>query len=419
MMTALPLSGLLSRSVNLRWYEGVAIVRGVAQLLLDQHGTDGGIPELHQIELAADGSLAIDGGSAAGEPVRRFGQLLQAMLTEADGPVQLRLFVFQATAPIPAYASLAEFDQALAYFERPNRTALLKAVYERAVAAAPTTGPDRALTLDAIAPLPETKPLHELAPRKNPRRLGGMAVALLAVLAASGAAAVYLRHAGVTANGRELSRVTTVAANAIGATVLAGASAVSDSVGLGRLVTANAADAKAGPRVAEAESAPRTAWVSAPRRRMKGIPAIARLDEPADADAANLTPRTAVVYDDPDDRVSAVESLIRETDALVQSVDETIHFMVYTPGDDGVSPPIGLRSQLPQQLPPMVDRAALSRIELIIGTDGSVESVKLLGTRRDVMGGMFLSAAKAWEFQPATKDGVAVRYRKTILVSFE
>ena len=63
--------------------------------------------------------------------------------------------------------------------------------------------------------------------------------------------------------------------------------------------------------------------------------------------------------------------------------------------------------------------AKLSRIELIIARDGSVESAKLLGNRRDVQGGMFLSAAKSWQFRPATKDGVAVRYRKTILVSFE
>ena len=92
---------------------------------------------------------------------------------------------------------------------------------------------------------------------------------------------------------------------------------------------------------------------------------------------------------------------------------------VYAPGADGVSPPVGVRAQLPRQLPPTVDPATLSRIELVIARDGTVESARLLGTRRDVLGGMFLSAAKAWEFQPAMKDGFAVRYRKTILVSFE
>ncbi len=84
-----------------------------------------------------------------------------------------------------------------------------------------------------------------------------------------------------------------------------------------------------------------------------------------------------------------------------------------------MTPPVDVRPQLPRQLPPTVDPASLSRIELIIARDGSVESARLLGNRPDVQGGMFLSAAKAWEFRPATKDGVAVRYRKMILVSFE
>jgi hypothetical protein len=92
---------------------------------------------------------------------------------------------------------------------------------------------------------------------------------------------------------------------------------------------------------------------------------------------------------------------------------------VYAPGADGVSPPVAVYSQLPRQLPPTIDPANLSRIELVIARDGTVESARLLGSRRDVQGGMFLSAAKAWEFRPAMKDGVAVRYRKTILVSFE
>ena len=125
MTDALPLSDLLARRLNLEWYEGVAIVRGVAERLLEHQGAAVRIPELHQIELAADGSVALAGGVAANEPVRRLGQLLQAMLTDAEVPVQLRLIVSQATAPIPSYSSLGEFDQALGVFRaaRPRRTA--------------------------------------------------------------------------------------------------------------------------------------------------------------------------------------------------------------------------------------------------------------------------------------------------------
>ncbi len=76
-------------------------------------------------------------------------------------------------------------------------------------------------------------------------------------------------------------------------------------------------------------------------------------------------------------------------------------------------------SNCPRTLPPTVNLDDLSRIEIVIAPDGSVESARLLDNRPDVLGGMFLSAVKAWEFHPATKDGVAVRYRKMILVSFE
>jgi hypothetical protein len=51
---------------------------------------------------------------------------------------------------------------------------------------------------------------------------------------------------------------------------------------------------------------------------------------------------------------------------------------------------------------------------LIVLADGTVGAVKLLGERRNVLEGMLLSAAKAWKFQPALKDGRPVAYRKLV-----
>lgn len=51
--------------------------------------------------------------------------------------------------------------------------------------------------------------------------------------------------------------------------------------------------------------------------------------------------------------------------------------------------------------------------------DGTVGSVKLLGNRRSVIEGMLLSAAKAWKFKPAEKDGRPVAYRKTVWLVLE
>ena len=56
------------------------------------------------------------------------------MLSE-DVPVRLRLIVAQATGADTAYPTVEEFSNALAYFERPDCSQVLRALFERAMAA--------------------------------------------------------------------------------------------------------------------------------------------------------------------------------------------------------------------------------------------------------------------------------------------
>jgi hypothetical protein len=72
---------------------------------------------------------------------------------------------------------------------------------------------------------------------------------------------------------------------------------------------------------------------------------------------------------------------------------------------------------LPRELPANLPTERLSRVELIVSEAGTVDSVKLFGTPHTVHDFMFLSAAKAWQFHPALKDGVPVRYRKTVWIA--
>ena len=133
------LSDILGRDVSLEWHEAVALVRGVVERVLENSSSAIAVPELDQIEVSAAGHVSVSGGTNAGEPVRRLGQLLQATLAHTEAvPVQLRLFVMQATAPAPApsFGSIREYDEALGYFERPGRDAALQALYARAEAAA-------------------------------------------------------------------------------------------------------------------------------------------------------------------------------------------------------------------------------------------------------------------------------------------
>src|SRR5215203_1333898 len=173
MNDTLTLSEVLTRRMSLQWHEGIAIVRGIAERLLEHRDVELRVPELNQIELVADGSVVLTGGISVAEPVRRLAQVLQALLNDTDVPVQLRLVIAQGTAPVPSYASIAAFDEALAYYERPDRAGILKHLYVRAAAAERMTTAGGALTLDRIAPLPESSSSLLLTPsrRKYVRRL--------------------------------------------------------------------------------------------------------------------------------------------------------------------------------------------------------------------------------------------------------
>jgi hypothetical protein len=411
MNNALTLSDILARRLNLQWYEGIAIVRSVAERLLEQSSVEPRIPELQQIELAADGSVTLAGGGSAKEPVRRLGQLLQALLNDAEVPVQLRLAVSQATAPIPSYASMAEFDQALAYFERPDRPATLKALYARALAAGPAATTDGSPTLDRIAPLPQLSGPTTLARSspKNFRRLITAGLAFAGIVALATAGTLYVRSVGIPVNAGEVSRVTVAAADAVGAAVMTGVSAVSDRAGLGRLVSVD--DDSPAPAKPVASPVPAGNGTKLIRRSAAVEP------RPIPADDEGLS-GSVIAYEIPThlETAMAAPALERSTS---DAVDDAAPQEVYTSASDGVTPPVNTRQQLPRTLPPLAELADLSRIEMVIAPDGSVESAKLLDARSDVLGGMFLSAVKAWEFYPAMKDGVAVRYRKLILVSFE
>lgn len=444
MTAAWTLTELLTRRVPLHWYEAIAIVRGVTEHLRELEAAGSSVPELHQIALTADGAVTVAGGFVSAEPVRRLGQLLQATLPDTDVPVQLRLVVSQATAPIPSYATAVEFDQALAYFDRPDRARLLGALFARAEAAGrvPDDG-NVGLTLDGVAPLPANSSVSSAAHQRQTfwRRAIGPAIVLVCALAVVATVAAYLRGSGLSPRRAQVSRAAATAGDAVASTILAGASAVSDTVGLGRLVPANAATSAVAPSVVAAirpqTARPRTSAGRSAPPRLRTVAATAstiavREGEPVVVDgvmyvanpvpeqpfAGDMAPAGRVsIYEEPGPHASVDRRATRPADAA--DAEPPRASRIYAAGTAGVLPAIAVSPRLPRHLPPNGDISRLSRIELIIARDGSVESARLLGGRPDVLGGMFLSAAKAWQFEPATRGGLPVRFRKTILVSFE
>jgi hypothetical protein len=62
----------------------------------------------------------------------------------------------------------------------------------------------------------------------------------------------------------------------------------------------------------------------------------------------------------------------------------------------------------------LAGESRLNIMELLISETGSVEQVRLIAGPSRLPDVMLLSGAKAWRFQPASRDGEAVRYRARV-----
>ena len=405
MTMALRLSDILLRGVVTEWYEAVALVRAVADRVLERPGAHS-VPELADIELAASGEVFVTGGLSIDEPVRRLGQLLQATLVQSEPPVQLRLLVSQATAPVSTFGSIREFQEALGYFERPDRQAVLQHLYARAGVAGATE--TRAVpTIDMIAPLagPEPSSPTQAKPRPKPRPRVWLAFAAAILVVVS--AAAYAQYSG-RSSASQLSAVALKASDVMGTAVVAGISSVTERAGLGRLAPA---EHSGSIQPAAPTPAPSTVLSVGPRRI---APRPQRANTPPYR-AFDLEPvpslETATAGDDEPNAGAAAAATtgghsVRVPDTKIYSAS------------DAVVPPVGIRPQLPRTVPPEIDKERMARLELLILADGTVGSVKLLG-HRDVRDAMLVSAAKAWEFRPAMKDGQPVSYRKVVWMTFQ
>lgn len=419
-----PLSALKAAGIPIEWHEGVAIVQEAARRLLElksRHTATELTADNVKIDLTGAVSVPRDGVQDGPSAVSQLGALLRDLLPD-NLPVPLRLAVSQAMSKPPHYASIASFSEGLSYFERPDPSNIIRALYERweATAGSRPTAPFRDQTAKSIEiePIPEEPVVQEprtVAPA-TPRWLlaaGGIGLIITLTLVL---AAVWLRSSDEQK-----------------AEPQADVRASSDQP---------ASDQPAGPTTSDSpvvEAPPADVAVQvlavAPTQRPAATPAtittrpVPNARQNAERPAIHApTPPAQRVVSTGEMRVSAdaPRQVPVQPPAAASYPVVSVTIMETAPGsqiysvlDSDVAAPVAAYPQSSTVATVQHDDEVLI-FDVIIDPTGKVESVRPRtipsSIRSAIMLTMSMSVAKAWRFQPATRQGRSVRYRQSIAV---
>jgi hypothetical protein len=397
----IPLDELLARQVDVQWFEGVAVVQAICRQLLAKRASSEEFPGAAQIGIGADGAVWISGTTAT--PALPAAAHLLAGLLSDDVPVRLRLAVSQATGQSSSIESLREFSETLGYFERPAPQEIVRNLFERAMLAGFRKQDDAPGLAD---PGPEKKRQAAVKPSPNTkamlRRAAIAAAAVIMIAAASWAVLIAARSGPVNA---AFSGLKEAVAGAPEASV--------DQPSASPEGVATKGTTPAPPRATHGSTAPSSRGQSGETRKERGDSLALRLP--------SLVPDlTSVMSPAPSpDASNATEP--QQADVIVASErDQRPLDPIYSRSDSDVTPPRQIYPALPAEPLAASMKRGLTVVDLVIAPDGLVERVHLRTPPRNVLEFMFLSAAKAWRFEPALLDGRPVRFRYSVaLTSFQ
>jgi hypothetical protein len=380
----------VAQVIPIHWDEAVALVQEVIEQLSVRDELP--IPSLDAVLIHESGAVTLRSTKRGERGPVAAGRMLHSLLA-SDVPVALRLFVSQATAP-ETYATLREFAAGLAYYGKPGRADLIRAVYERYAAGNHSRGPLQALP--SIKPEQVDQPRPAESPRKKSsigarlRPPSWLAPAVLTVVALV-AAVWVLSKSGFSMTDE-------------------GGAATSKAES-----EESAPEARTKAAVAKGEpSTPRAGGDRKPASQLKEtslVPTVTRqLPVTADDRVERLPLPSVPLAFVAEESASSSPAVPLATETVVAPRDAEDR--IYSGADADVRPPTMRFPQLPPPLMISSTRPDLvNRMEILVAPDGSVERVQLIGSPARMTDMMLLSGAKLWKFSPATKDGEPVRYR--------
>jgi tetratricopeptide (TPR) repeat protein len=90
---------------------------------------------------------------------------------------------------------------------------------------------------------------------------------------------------------------------------------------------------------------------------------------------------------------------------------------VFSASDAGVTPPVAIRHDVPAWRPENPDSGPFEgQLEVVVDTDGNVQSAKLTAPVNPSYDPVLLNAARTWKYRPASKDGRPIVFKETVAI---
>jgi hypothetical protein len=379
----------------LRFVEGIAVVQALAAAIREKGGVNSGMLDLRGVFINEGGDLVAltpPGGEPAAPELAR---LLHRLVPADATPPVARLFIDRWTSGTST--DLGAFSSEIAYFARPNGRELLTALHVRC-GGAPGTPPQLG-TAAAVVPAfrVEDKPRIEEPEKPKPSRPSWLQSHKRHFFVAAAAIALVVTATGLATwfwSSKAAVAAQTPVPTTIETPVPAGEPAEQQG--------ASSADAAAPAKSLAGRP------TSQPRAVQSRVAAPTRRNVPATAAAPAPVPSRP--KQDGLEQISGPPSPPENAPAAAVPSRAVPDMRIYTAADSGIEPPKLRSAEILEGLIAGFPTKT-NAVEVVVDRAGKVERVRMQGTPQRIPDIVILSRVKEWVFDPATKDGAAVRYR--------
>ena len=379
---SLPLTNVIGTG-GLAFVEGVAVVQALCDAITAEDPRNASMPILSGAFLDYSGNVLIN-GPASGDPApRELARLLHEIVSADSMPPAARLFIGRWTSNDST--DLAAFAAELAYFARPNGRELTAAIYSRSSsspAPAPfnSVQPRRQIQSDPTPAAEVKKPKppeqHSVRDWLRAHRTELMAVTgVLAIVLVVGLGA-WMWPTSISATANKLFGPS-VGTSAESTVEPGGNAPASSAAGKG-----NRNGRAAGRRAAASNGGALVTRESPINEASAGAPVS---PQAADTSASLPEPPSVSARGVPDIRI-------------------------YSEADAGVEPPRLRSTEILQMVIAGFERRTNS-VELLIDDRGRVQTTQMINGPQRMTDIMLLSRMKELQFDPASRNGIPVRYR--------